>query len=93
MPGWYKGWFCGDIPGWHILQYYCSGRSNYIYVYVNPYRIRDYGNVVYKPPSYPEPTPMPEYPAPMPFSKYRDVSGPFIEPPNIQTSAYSTTKL
>ena len=34
-PGWQKMWFNGDAPGWHTLQYYCNGWSNYIYVYVN----------------------------------------------------------
>jgi hypothetical protein len=34
-PGWLKMWFYGDAPGWHTLQYYCNGWSNYIYVYVN----------------------------------------------------------
>lgn len=33
-PGWYKRWFFADIPGWHILQYYCGGWSNYAYIYV-----------------------------------------------------------
>ena len=23
--GWNKKWFNGDVPGWHILQYYCNG--------------------------------------------------------------------
>ena len=32
--GWNKKWFNGDAPGWHILQYYCNGWSNYIYIYV-----------------------------------------------------------
>jgi hypothetical protein len=32
---WYKRWFFADVPGWHILQYYCNGWSNYIYIYVN----------------------------------------------------------
>ena len=32
-PGWYKRWFIADVPGWHILQYYCNGWSNYIYIY------------------------------------------------------------
>lgn len=32
--GWQKKWFNGDTPGWHILQYYSKGWSNYIYVYV-----------------------------------------------------------
>jgi hypothetical protein len=35
-PGWYRWWFYADSSGWHILQYYCSGWSNYIYVYVYP---------------------------------------------------------
>ena len=34
-PGWQKMWFYGDAPGWHTLQYFCNGWSNYIYVYVN----------------------------------------------------------
>ena len=34
-PGWLKMWFYGDAPGWHTLQYFCNGWSNYIYVYVN----------------------------------------------------------
>jgi PKD repeat protein len=33
-PGWQKNWFCGDVAGWHILQYYCGGWSNYVYIYV-----------------------------------------------------------
>lgn len=36
-PGWYKRWFYADVPGWHILQYYCNGWSNYVYIYVNTY--------------------------------------------------------
>ena len=32
--GWQKRWFNGDIPGWHILQFYSRGWSNYIYIYV-----------------------------------------------------------
>lgn len=32
--GWNKKWFNGDVPGWHILQYYCNGWSNYVYIYV-----------------------------------------------------------
>ena len=35
FPGWYKRWFFADTPGWHILQYYCNGWSNYAYIYVN----------------------------------------------------------
>jgi hypothetical protein len=34
--GWKKGWFCGDIPGWHILCYNSGIWSNYIYIYVYP---------------------------------------------------------
>jgi hypothetical protein len=34
-PGWYKIWFHGEIFGWHILQYYSKGWSNYVYVYVS----------------------------------------------------------
>ncbi len=36
-PGWYKRWFYADTPGWHTMQYYCSGWSNYVYVYVYNY--------------------------------------------------------
>ncbi len=36
-PGWYKRWFYADVPGWHVLQYYCNGWSNYVYIYVNSY--------------------------------------------------------
>jgi hypothetical protein len=35
-PGWKKGWFCGDVPGWHILCYNSGIWSNYIYIYVYP---------------------------------------------------------
>lgn len=34
--GYKKGWFTGDVPGWHILAYNCRDWSNYIYVYVWP---------------------------------------------------------
>lgn len=34
--GWQKKWFNADTPGWHILQYYSRGWSNYIYIYVYP---------------------------------------------------------
>lgn len=34
--GWKKGWFCGDVPGWHILCYNSGIWSNYIYIYVHP---------------------------------------------------------
>lgn len=33
--GWQKKWFNGDTPGWHILQFYSRGWSNYIYIYVS----------------------------------------------------------
>ncbi|MDM7934046.1 MAG: hypothetical protein QUS08_01480, partial [Methanothrix sp.] len=35
-PGYKKGWFTGDSPGWHILCYSCAGWSNYVYIYVYP---------------------------------------------------------
>ncbi|WP_296607999.1 hypothetical protein [Methanothrix sp.] len=35
-PGFKRGWFYGDSPGWHILSYYCNGWSNYVYIYVWP---------------------------------------------------------
>lgn len=35
-PGYKKGWFTGDVPGWHIICYYCGAWSNYIYIYVYP---------------------------------------------------------
>lgn len=52
-PGWNKRWFNGDTPGWHILQYYSGGWSNYIYIYVfgwesNPWiEPRNYLNYYY----------------------------------------------
>ena len=58
-PGWYKRWFFADVPGWHILQFYCNGWSNYAYIYVSG-------------PSYwvnPNPGPSPSpYPYPYPYS-------------------------
>ena len=36
-PSWQKMWFYGDATGWHTLQYYCNGWSNYVYVYVYAY--------------------------------------------------------
>lgn len=33
--GFRKGWFSGDVPGWHILCYNCGDWSNYIYIYVH----------------------------------------------------------
>jgi hypothetical protein len=58
-PGWQKMWFNGDAPGWHTLQYYCNGWSNYIYVYV-------YGSPYYQPsgPGYYPPSPNPPSPYP-----------------------------
>ncbi len=35
-PGWKKGWFSGDIQGWHTLCYNSGAWSNYIYIYVYP---------------------------------------------------------
>ncbi len=35
-PGFKKGWFTGDVPGWHILSYNCRDWSNYVYIYVWP---------------------------------------------------------
>ena len=34
--GWKKGWFSGDVSGWHILCYNSGIWSNYIYIYVYP---------------------------------------------------------
>ena len=34
--GWMKGWFFGDVSGWHILCYNSGIWSNYIYIYVYP---------------------------------------------------------
>lgn len=34
--GWKKGWFGGDVPGWHILCYNSGMWSNYVYIYVYP---------------------------------------------------------
>ncbi|MFB3766379.1 MAG: hypothetical protein ACE14P_14190 [Methanotrichaceae archaeon] len=34
--GFKKGWFTGDVSGWHILCYNCRDWSNYIYIYVWP---------------------------------------------------------
>jgi hypothetical protein len=35
-PGFKRGWFSGDVPGWHILSYNCRDWSNYVYIYVWP---------------------------------------------------------
>ena len=69
-PGWYKRWFYADVPGWHILQYYCNGWSNYAYIYVN-------GPSHWVDPS-PGPSPMP-YPYPYPYPYYYSYDdGPMI---------------
>jgi len=34
--GWKKGWFGGDITGWHVLCYNSGIWSNYVYIYVYP---------------------------------------------------------
>jgi hypothetical protein len=34
--GWRKGWFSGDVPGWHILCFNSGIWSNYVYIYVYP---------------------------------------------------------
>ena len=55
-PGWYKRWFFADTPGWHILQYYCGGWSNYAYIYVygqSAYWVNP--NPAYDPSPYPYP--------------------------------------
>jgi hypothetical protein len=53
-PGWQKMWFNGDAAGWHTLQYYCNGWSNYIYVYVYaPYYPPYYDSGSYPQPTYP----------------------------------------
>ena len=58
-PGWYKRWFFADVPGWHILQFYCNGWSNYAYIYVS-------GPNYWVSPN-PGPSPSP-YPYPYPYS-------------------------
>lgn len=42
-PGSRKGWFTGDVPGWHILCYNCRDWSNYVYIYVWPSGSGNYG--------------------------------------------------
>jgi len=34
--GYMKGWFKGDISGWHVICYQCEHTSNYVYIYVWP---------------------------------------------------------
>ncbi len=67
QPGWYKRWFIADVPGWHILQYYCNGWSNYAYIYV--YGSGGYWNNPTPGPS-PQPYPNPQpYPYPYPYGQ------------------------
>lgn len=62
-PGWFKRWFFADVPGWHILQYYCNGWSNYVYIYV-------YGPGGYWVSPYPGTGPQPVPPSSGPSSGY-----------------------
>jgi hypothetical protein len=59
-PGWFKRWFFADVPGWHILQFYCNGWSNYVYIYV--YSSGNY-NYWVSPGNPYGPTPLPYVPA------------------------------
>ncbi len=34
--GYMKGWFKGDVSGWHVICYQCEHTSNYVYIYVWP---------------------------------------------------------
>ncbi|MDD1748435.1 MAG: hypothetical protein LUO89_01030 [Methanothrix sp.] len=81
-PNWYKRWFYADVPGWHILQYYCNGWSNYAYIYV------------YGPSSYwVNPNPSPE-PVPYPYP-YWDSQITYTYPPTGHTyysNQWTTTK-
>jgi hypothetical protein len=61
-PGWQKMWFYGDAVGWHTLQYYCNGWSNYIYVYVQGTT----GYPVPGPSPYPPASTLPYPPTPYP---------------------------
>jgi len=45
--GFKKGWFTGDVPGWHILSYNCRDWSNYVYIYVWPNGGSAYGGSAY----------------------------------------------
>ncbi len=69
-PGWFKRWFYADVPGWHVLQYYCNGWSNYVYIYV--YSSGDYYYWVSPGSSY-GPTPLPYIP--MESSKTKPATG------------------
>jgi hypothetical protein len=79
-PGWYKRWFFADTPGWHILQYFCGGWSNYAYIYVYGYG-----------PHWVNPNPGPE-PSPYPYP-YWDSQITYTYPPTGHTyySYQSTT--
>jgi hypothetical protein len=67
-PGWYKRWFYADVPGWHILQYYCNGWSNYAYIYVHgSYPPTSYPPTSYQPATQPYPYPY-TYPYQYPYS-------------------------
>jgi hypothetical protein len=67
-PGWYKRWFYADVPGWHILQYYCNGWSNYAYIYVyGSYPTTSYPPTSYQPATQPYPYPY-TYPYQYPYS-------------------------
>ena len=66
-PGWYKRWFYADVPGWHILQYYCNGWSNYAYIYVyGSYPTTSYPPTSYQPATQPYPYPY-TYPYTYPY--------------------------
>ena len=58
-PGWFKIWFFPNIPGWHTLQFYCNGWSNYVYIYVYSSGNADYW---VSPPNQYSPTPLPYEP-------------------------------
>ena len=71
-PGWQKMWFNGDAPGWHTLQYYCNGWSNYAYIYVyGSYPTTSYPPTSYQPATQPYPYPYTypyQYPYQYPYS-------------------------
>jgi hypothetical protein len=64
-PGWYERWFYADVPGWHILQYYCNGWSNYAYIYV----YGSYPQTTYPPTYYPPATQPYPYTYPYPYGQ------------------------
>ena len=51
--GYKKGWFSGDVPGWHTLCYNCGIWSNYIYIYVYPRAVSSSSLSYTSNPSYP----------------------------------------